>query len=87
MWLGEIEAPHASVVFIDPQCHACDKAIDLIQGLMAKHPGQLRLDIRHFPLDGACNEGRPTGIPTGSCEAAKALATARRLGESTPCCA
>ena len=78
--LGDPNAPNTVVAFIDMQCTACMAACDLLAEILHKHPGILRVDYRHFPLDSACNQGWPGGGHPASCQAALAAEAAGVVG-------
>ncbi len=47
----------------------------------SSHPGQVRLVLRDFPLDPACNDEAPNGPHASACEAAVAGRLAKATGE------
>lgn len=80
MFWGTSDAPNTVVAFTDAQCSACTTAYEVLDGLMREHPGALRIDFRHFPLDRACNDAWPRGGHPESCAAARATEAARGVG-------
>lgn len=52
--LGPAEAKVVIVEFFDPACETCRDFYPFVKSLMAAHPGQIRLALRHTPFhDGA----------------------------------
>lgn len=80
VYVGNPDAPNTVVSFIDIECSACVKAVSTLNDVMEKHPGTIRVDYRHFPLDRSCNDAWPRAGHPASCEAAAALEAARALG-------
>jgi protein-disulfide isomerase len=48
--IGEANAPHAVLVFLDYQCPACRDFDVALANLLRKYPSELRVVLRHFPL-------------------------------------
>jgi protein-disulfide isomerase len=48
--LGRTDAPVVIVEFIDPACETCAALYPLVKGLMAEHPGKIRLVLRYAPF-------------------------------------
>jgi protein-disulfide isomerase/uncharacterized membrane protein len=78
--VGDADAPNTVVAFIDYQCSACQSACEVLSSIMREHPGLLRVDYRHFPLDRACNEYVPRSAHPAACRASMAVQAARRVG-------
>ena len=49
---GPADAPVVLVLFADFQCPFCTKMIPALDSLLEKHPSDVRLVYRHFPLTG-----------------------------------
>ncbi len=79
---GDPAAPNTVVVFIDYQCPACKSAYDTLKTVMQQHPGALRVNYRHFPLDRTCNDGVPRSAHPVACRASLATEAARVVGGS-----
>lgn len=77
-WIGEQDAANTLVVFLDFECSACKKAHEVITNAMNRHPGALRVSLRHYPLDPACNQHVPAAKHPSACAAA-AIAEAVRI--------
>ncbi len=77
---GDPRAPNLVVVFSDFRCPACRRALALLADVIHDHPGALRVDYRHYPLDRSCNPDLPRTMHTGSCRAAEAAEAARLAG-------
>jgi protein-disulfide isomerase len=67
--LGPAEAKVLIVEFFDPACETCREFYPLVKGLMADHPGQVRLALRHAPFH------------EGSDQAVALLEAARKQGK------
>lgn len=52
---GPRDAPYKIVTFTCPTCPHCKSANDVLKAIMAQYPGQLRVDMRFFPL-WKCND-------------------------------
>ncbi len=78
--LGDSDAPHQVVMFVDLRCVACRAAHALVGELVRTHPQSLSVDTRHAPLDRRCNpHARSTSHP-GACAAALAVEAAGAIG-------
>jgi protein-disulfide isomerase len=49
---GPADAPIQIVEFIDFQCPACAHGAKLLKEYVEKHPGQIHMEVKHFPLMG-----------------------------------
>lgn len=78
LW-GDPDAPNTVTEFFDVQCGPCMTAHEVLRELMQEHPGLLRVDSRHFPLDNACNDSVPRSEYPASCAAARAAEAARTV--------
>lgn len=47
---GDVKAPVTIVEFSDFQCPYCERAEDLLKGVLEKYKGKVRLVYKHFPL-------------------------------------
>ncbi len=50
--MGESDAPIEILEYTDFQCPACRGSKPLIADLMARHPGEVRVIFKHYPLEG-----------------------------------
>ncbi|GEM_PF-659566 len=78
--VGDPHAPNLVVVFSDFGCPACRRALALLDEVRRAHPGALRVDYRHYPLDRTCNPDLPRTMHIGACRAAEAAEAARIAG-------
>ncbi len=73
---GPVEAPVKIVEWTDSKCPHCKMLVEAISALKKRVPeGKMSLEVRQYPLDGACNPAIPPqhADPTGTrCLAAKA---------------
>lgn len=68
-------------VFTDFGCSACACTSRRIDSFVAPtFDGAIEIDVRHFPLDEACNEAVGGSVHPGACEAAYAAEAARMQG-------
>lgn len=67
---GPSTAPVTIVEFSDLQCPACQHAATVLEELVARHPGKIRLIYKHYPLDSTCNTAMPRSIHQYACLAA-----------------
>jgi uncharacterized membrane protein/protein-disulfide isomerase len=72
------------VVFSDFQCPHCRAAHESYKPIVAKYGGnpQVRIVLKHFPLEGECNSYAPGGSHSAACEAAAAVVLARQTGKA-----
>ncbi len=63
--------------FFDYECSHCQQAFRGLHELLALNPDRLRLVVRHFPLDQACNRSISRKIYEHSCSYAKLANCAR----------
>jgi len=78
--LGSARAPITIIEFSDFQCPYCREMHFLLKRLRAKHPGQIRLVFKNFPLDSECNPRLEYPAHPHSCMAAVAAECAYQLG-------
>jgi uncharacterized membrane protein/predicted DsbA family dithiol-disulfide isomerase len=76
------------VKFNDYQCPACAQSHQAYKPVLAKYeaqnPGQVRLVMRDYPLDTACNANMTRQLHPAACDAAVAVRLARRHGRAEP---
>ncbi|HOB76597.1 MAG TPA: thioredoxin domain-containing protein [Phycisphaerae bacterium] len=77
---GKVDAPHTIVLYMDLQCPICKAADKLLQEKLRKYPGQLRLAVKHFPLNKTCNPTVAGNTHPAACAAAVTAEAARALG-------
>jgi uncharacterized membrane protein/protein-disulfide isomerase len=76
-WIGA-EKPVVTVTeFFDYACSHCQQAFRGLHELLALNPDRLRLVVRHFPLDQACNRSMRSQVYEHSCSYAKLANCAR----------
>ena len=78
--IGNVDAAHTAVLFVDYRCVACRGASALLGKLARAHPDRLRVAYRHFPQNAACNAAYEQNFHPGSCEAAIAAEAAWEAG-------
>lgn len=70
VYYGDPTAKVTIVEYFNFDCHVCRSAAPVIKSIIDKYQGKVRLFLKHYPLDGACNKyiaGRGDGL---SCRAA-----------------
>ncbi len=80
-WRGSVDAPHTLIVISDLQCTACRSAHRMIDQVLERFAGRLRVAYRYYPQDPACNSNpkyRGGGHASG-CAAARAVLAARAV--------
>lgn len=55
-WIGAKNPELVIIEFTDYQCFQCKKMHYYLRGLIASHPGKIRLIHRHYPMDHEFNE-------------------------------
>jgi protein-disulfide isomerase len=76
--LGSADAPVTVVDYFDFLCPHCKKAATVLERLVREYPGQVRVVVKHVPLDASCN---PWANPhPGACKATAAALCAARQG-------
>jgi protein-disulfide isomerase len=78
--MGSPKAPVTIVEFSDFECAYCSRNHVLLNQLLERRPGLVRVVYRHFPLDTACNEGLESSVHTRACRAAEAAECAAQQG-------
>ncbi len=66
---GNADAPVHIVEFLDPACGTCSEFYPFVKGLMAAHPGKVRVTVRYAPFH------------PGSDQVVKVLEAAHRQGQ------
>ncbi|MFN7951838.1 MAG: thioredoxin domain-containing protein [bacterium] len=75
---GAADAPIVIVDYFDFLCPHCKKAAQVLERVVREFPGEVRLVLKHVPLDSACN---PWANPhPGACQAAAAALCAGKQG-------
>jgi len=77
-------APGAAVTlveFSDFQCGHCAKLHDVLEEVLSRERGRVRVVFRHFPLDSSCNVKLTRGFHADACLAAFAAECAREQGK------
>lgn len=77
--LGSIHAPVQMILFVDFQCPHCREMDQVIEPLLRDFKNETYLQIKHFPIDGDCNQS-PTLHPS-ACIAAKYGICAHQFGK------
>lgn len=80
-----VEAGGAKVVIVkfnDFQCPACRETYFAYRALLDRYTatGQVKYEVKHFPLEPECNAAVPGGTHRAACEAAAALEMAEDRG-------
>jgi protein-disulfide isomerase/uncharacterized membrane protein len=70
-WIGATNPVVTITEFFDYECSHCRLAFRAMHELLAVNPDRLRLVVRHFPLDQACNRSISRPIYRHSCRFAK----------------
>ncbi|MHC4224411.1 MAG: vitamin K epoxide reductase family protein, partial [Planctomycetota bacterium] len=82
--LGNPEAEHAAVLYMDfscPNCRDCyAKAKSIVDDRDPRLKGRIKIVLKHFPLDRTCNKGADSTKYPGSCDAAAAAQAATMIG-------
>lgn len=69
--------------FSDFQCPACRQTHDLYRGILARYaPTQVKVLLKHYPLEGECNSAVKQGNHLAACEAAAATVMARSANQA-----
>jgi protein-disulfide isomerase len=79
--LGPKDAPVTVVEFSDFECPFCRNGAQAIGEVLAKHPNDVRVVFKNFPIDTACNDLLQRQLHPFACRAA---ALARCAGQSNP---
>ncbi len=79
--IGPKDAPFTIVEFSDFQCPHCQRAAMTFHNLQLRHPGQVRVVLRNYPLDGSCNSKIQGDGHKAACIAARGAFCAQKLGK------
>jgi protein-disulfide isomerase len=79
--LGPEEAPVTVVEFSDFECPYCRRGAEAVREVHAKHPDDVRLVFKNFPIDTACHDALLQQLHPFACRAAF---LARCAGASRP---
>ncbi len=79
--LGPEGAPVTVVEFSDFECPYCRTGAQAARELLAKHPEDVRLIFKNFPIDVSCNDAAQRQLHPFACRAA---VLARCAGRSSP---
>jgi protein-disulfide isomerase len=79
--IGPANAPITIVEFSDFQCPFCRVGASTLKSLSYRHPGKIRVVLRNFPLDPACNPKMKSAGHPAACEAARGVYCAFKQGK------
>lgn len=79
--IGPSNAPVTIVEFSDFQCPYCKMGATLLNSVMYRHAGQIRVIFRNFPLDPNCNRLVKNMVHPVACEAARVAYCAHQQGK------
>jgi protein-disulfide isomerase len=79
--LGPAGAPVTVVEFSDFECPFCRSGAQEMRTVLAKHPEDVRLVFKNFPIDTACHDALERQLHPFAC---KAALLARCAGQSSP---
>ncbi|MCM2278838.1 MAG: thioredoxin domain-containing protein [Oligoflexia bacterium] len=79
--LGASDAPITIVEFSDFQCPYCRVGALMLNGVLNRYPGKVRIVLRNYPLDPACNPAIQRSMHPAACEAAKTTVCAHKQGK------
>jgi protein-disulfide isomerase len=79
--LGPADAPVTVVEFSDFECPFCRRGAETAREVLAKHPEDVRLVFKNFPIDIACHDALERQLHPFAC---KAALLARCAGQSSP---
>jgi protein-disulfide isomerase len=68
--LGPAGAPVTVVEFSDFECPYCKRGAKTVQEVLGKHPGDVHLVFKNFPIDMACHEELQQQLHPFACKAA-----------------
>lgn len=69
------------IEFADLECPACRRAYEPLAAFAKKHPNEVRLVFRHYPLDQKCNPSMSRVLHEYACDAAMASLAAGQQGK------
>ena len=79
--VGPADAPITIVEFSDFQCPFCKVGALMMDSVMHRFPGQVRIVFRNFPMDQGCNPIVEHSMHQFACEAARAGICANKQGK------
>ncbi|HCF60919.1 MAG TPA: hypothetical protein DFS52_23330 [Myxococcales bacterium] len=80
-WIGAKEPKLTIIEYSDYQCPHCRRGHEEMRALLAKHPDDVRLVHRNYPLDEACNPKIKSAFHPYACEYAKLSVCAGEQGK------
>lgn len=80
--IGPMTAPITIVEFSDFQCPHCKMGAMILHSVMQRFPGKIRLVLRSFPFDPACNSKMQHSGHPAACEAARIAKCANEQGRA-----
>ncbi len=83
-FVGPADAPVTFVVYDDFQCPFCRRLVSPLEQLRELYPDKVRIGLRHFPMDPACNDAVTRKMHPNACNAARAAECARQQGAFWP---
>lgn len=78
--IGPADAPITVVEFSDFQCPHCERGAHILNTVLNRFPGKVRVVYRNFPLDLSCNPSMQRPLHQAACEAARATICAHQQG-------
>ncbi len=78
--IGPADAPITVVEFSDFQCPHCERGAHILNTVLNRFPGKVRVVFRNFPLDPSCNPNMKQSLHQAACEAARAAICAHQQG-------
>ncbi len=82
--IGKADAPVTIVEFSDLQCPACRAGAMILNTVLQRHPDDVKVVFRAFPLDSNCNRKVQSAMHPAACEASKVLFCAAEQGKFKP---
>ena len=79
--LGAPDAPVTVVEFSDFECPYCRRGAAAVREVLVKHPDDVKLVFKNFPIDTACHDALERQLHPFAC---KAALLARCAGQSSP---
>ena len=78
---GPENAPIKVVEFSDYQCPHCRIGAMVVNSVINRYPGKVRVEFRNFPLDQKCNPSVQHAFHTAACESAQMSLCASQQGK------
>ena len=82
--LGDKNAPVTIVEYSDFQCPFCRNGAFIMNSVLNRYPGKVRVVYKYFPLDPSCNRSIQRKVHDAACEAAKVSYCASVVGKFAP---